>query len=60
MDQRLVRVDVEALGSPATVPALLEVLLPLPEEVDSRHLKLGWNRHSQIKQMLSLSVPHIA
>ena len=60
MDQRLVRVDVEALGSPATVPALLEVLLPLPEEVDSRHLKLGWNRHSQIKQMLSLSMPHIA
>ena len=45
-------------GSPATVPA--EVLLLLPEEVDSRHLKLGSNRRSQIKQMLSLSVPHIA
>ena len=47
-------------GSPATVPALLEVLLLLPEEVDSRHLKLGSNRRSQIKQMLSLSMPHIA
>ena len=47
-------------GSPATVPALLEVLLLLPEEVDSRHLKLGSNRRSQIKQMLSLSAPHIA
>ena len=45
-------------GSPATVPA--EVLLLLPEEVDSRHLKLGLNRRSQIKQMLSLSAPHIA
>ena len=47
-------------GSPATVPALLEVLLLLPEEVDSRHLRLGSNRRSQIKQMLSLSAPHIA
>ena len=46
-------------GSP-TVPALLEVLLLLPEEVDSRHLRLGSNRRSQIKQMLSLSAPHIA
>ena len=47
-------------GCPATVPALLEVLLLLPEEVDSRHLRLGSNRRSQIKQMLSLSAPHIA
>ena len=28
--------------------------------VDSGHLKLGSNRRSQIKQMLSLSAPHIA
>ena len=47
-------------GSPTSVPALLEVLLLLPEEVDSRHLRLGSNRRSQIKQMLSLSAPHIA
>ena len=47
-------------GSPTSVPALLEVLLLLPEEVDSRHLRLGSNRRSQIKQMLSVSAPHIA
>ena len=41
-------------------PSLLQVLLLLPEEVDSRHLRLGSNRRSQIKQMLSLSSPHIA
>ena len=40
--------------------SLLQVLLLLPEEVDSRHLRLGSNRRSQIKQMLSLSSPHIA
>ena len=28
--------------------------------VDSRHLRLGLNRRFQIKQMLSLSAPHIA
>ena len=28
--------------------------------VDSGHLRLGLNRRSQIKQMLSLSMPHIA
>ena len=28
--------------------------------VDSGHLRLGLNRRFQIKQMLSLSVPHIA
>ena len=28
--------------------------------MDSGHLRLGLNRRSQIKQMLSLSVPHIA
>ena len=28
--------------------------------VDSGHLRLGLNRRSQIKQMLSLSAPHIA
>ena len=28
--------------------------------MDSGHLRLGLNRRSQIKQMLSLSAPHIA
>ena len=29
-------------------PALLEVVLLLPEEVDSRHLRLGVNRRHQV------------
>merc|ERR1719460_3371281 len=50
---------VRAVGS-ALIVVALKVLLLLPEEVDSRHLRLGSNRRSQIKQMLSLSAPHIA
>ena len=49
-----------ALGPPTGhTPALLEVLLLLPEEVDSRHLRLGANRRHQVKQMLSASHTHI-
>jgi len=43
-----------------TVGALLEVLLLLPEEVDSRHMRIGANRRSQIKQLLTASAPHVA
>jgi len=46
-------------GSSDTMQPLLEVLLLLPEEVDSRHLRLGANRRMQVKQMLTLSSPHI-
>ena len=35
------------------------MLLLLPEEVDSRHLRLGANRRSQIKAMLTSSSPHV-
>ena len=43
-----------ALGPPKPhTDALLEVLLLLPEEVDSRHLRLGANRRQQVKEMLS-------
>ena len=38
---------------------LLEVLLLLPEEVDSRHLRLGANRRQQVKDMLSGSSQYI-
>ena len=49
-----------ALGPPQPhTPALLEVLLLLPEEVDSRHLRLGANRRQQVKEMLSSSYSHV-
>jgi len=47
-----------ALSSNHTLP-LLEVLLLLPEEVDSRHLRLGANRRQQVKEMLTASSTHI-
>ena len=39
---------------PHTSP-LLEILVTLPEEVDSRTLRLGANRRQQVKEMLSSS-----
>ena len=48
------------LGPPAShTQVLLEVLLLLPEEVDSRHLRLGANRRQQVKEMLSGSHQYI-
>ena len=48
------------LGPPQShTPALLEVLLLLPEEVDSRHLRLGANRRQQVKELLGASHTHI-
>ena len=46
-------------GGGETVGALLEVLLLLPEEVDSRHMRIGANRRAQIKQLLTASAPHV-
>jgi transportin-3 len=40
-----------ALSTSNSIP-LLEVLLLLPEEADSRHLRLGANRRQQVKEML--------
>jgi len=49
-----------ALGPPQPhTRTLLEVLLLLPEEVDSRHLRLGANRRQQVKDMLSGSSQYI-
>ena len=49
---------ISALSTINTIP-LLEVVLLLPEEVDSRHLRLGANRRQQVKEMLASSSPHI-
>ena len=46
-----------ALG-PHTSP-LLEILVTLPEEVDSRALRLGANRRQQVKEMLSSSAGQV-
>ena len=38
---------------------MIQVLLVLPEEVDSRHLRLGANRRQQVREMLSGSSEYI-
>ena len=43
---------------PHTSP-LLEILLTLPEEVDSRTLRLGANRRQQVKEMLTAASPQV-
>ena len=39
--------------------ALLEVLIVLPEEVNSRHLRLGMNRREETIFQLKSSVPNV-
>ena len=41
--------DIMAALSPGHTAPLLELLLLLPEEVDSRHLRLGANRRQQVR-----------
>jgi len=43
------------MNSMSTMLTLLEVLMVLPEEVDSRHLRLGANRRQEVKDELKKS-----
>lgn len=47
------------LGSSCHIP-LLEILTVLPEEVNSRALRLGANRRQQIIKDLTFSVPSVS
>ena len=38
---------------------LLEVLVVLPEEISSRHLRLGANRRNEITEELKQSAPDV-
>ncbi|XP_023333907.1 transportin-3 isoform X1 [Eurytemora carolleeae] len=45
----------QKLSEPNQILTLLEVLMLLPEEVDSRHLRLGANRRQEVKEDLQKS-----
>lgn len=50
----------QKLSSSNQLLPLLEVLMLLPEEVDSRHLRLGGNRRQQVKEVLQRSAPALS